>query len=95
MRPDLPSPRRWRPKLGVDQSKVAAALQSVRQELGNGQAPSSPTAFETALAKALGVDRSKLAAALQSLRPPGPPPGRQGGQPAPQGAQPQPPVQSS
>ena len=86
-------------KLGVDQSKVAAALQSVRQELGNGQTPPSPSAFETALAKALGVDRSKVAAALQSLRPPGPPPGAppggQGGQAAPQGAQPQPPMQSS
>jgi len=87
VRPDLPSPRRWRPKLGVDQSKVAAALQSVRQELGNGQAPSSPTAFETALAKALGVDRSKLAAALQSLRPPGPPADGQGDQAAPRGPQ--------
>ena len=95
MRPDLPSPRRWRPKLGVDQSKVAAALQSVRQELGNGQAPSSPTAFETALAKALGVDRSKLAAALQSLRPPGPPADGQGDQAAPRGPQLQSPMQSS
>ena len=82
-------------KLGVDQSKVVAALQSVRDELGNGQAPRSPSAFETALAKAVGVDRSKVAAALQSLRPPGPPPGGQGGQAAPRGAQPQPPTHSS
>jgi hypothetical protein len=79
----------------VDQSKVAAALESVRQKLGNGQAPSSPSAFETALAKALGVDRSKVAAALESLRPPGPPPDGQGGQAAPQGAPPRPPLQSS
>jgi hypothetical protein len=82
-------------KLGVAQSKVEAALQSVRQELGSGQARPSPSAFETALAKALGVNRSHVAAALQSLRPPGPPPGGQSGQPSPQGGQPQPPLQSS
>jgi hypothetical protein len=82
-------------KLGVAQSKVEAALQSVRQQLGSGQARPSPWAFETALAKALGVNRGRVAAALQSLRPPGPPPGAQSGQPSPQGGQPQPPLQSS
>jgi UDP-N-acetylmuramyl pentapeptide synthase len=86
-------------KLGIDQSKVAAALQTVHQQLGNGTTPPSQAQLAAALAKALGVDQSKVATALKAVGPPGPPPSGQlpqGAQAPPQSGQmPTPPAQSS
>jgi hypothetical protein len=86
-------------KLGIEASKVAAALQTVHQQLGNGTTPPSQGQLAAALAKALGVDQSKVASALESMGPPGPPPSGQmpqGGQtPPPSGQLPTPPAQSS
>jgi hypothetical protein len=86
-------------KLGIDQAKVTAALQTVHQQLGNGTTPPSQGQLAAALAKALGVEQSTVASALKSVGPPGPPPSGQmpqGGQAPPQSGQmPTPPAQSS
>jgi biotin operon repressor len=65
-------------KLGVSESKLKAALESIRPT-SQGGAPPQPGEMATKLAKALGLSESKVQAALQSMMPQGGPPN--GGQP--------------
>jgi hypothetical protein len=70
-------------KLGVSESKLKAALDSIKPAQGS-TTPPQPDDMAAKLAKALGLSESKVQAALTAVMPQGGPPN--GGQP-PSGAQ--------